>query len=75
MEPTDPKLSELTVSQFQKLVRETVQEAVAEVIIEFSAVAEAEEQLRYEAEMADYLRHTMRDVGFAEFGASSKMDD
>lgn len=52
----DPKISELTVSQLQALIRRTVQEAVAEVIIEFSMAAEMDAQLTYEAEMADYLR-------------------
>jgi|GEM_PF-3069627 len=52
----DPKISELTVSQLQTLIRRTVQEAVAEVIIEFSMAAEMDAQLTYEAEMADYLR-------------------
>ena len=75
MKQYDPKISELTVSQLQKLIRETVQEAVAEVIIEFSAVAEAEEQLRYEAEMADYLRHTMQGMTIDDLIGASRLDD
>jgi hypothetical protein len=70
----DPKISELTVSQLQQLIRETVQEAVAEVIIEFNAIAEAEEQLRLEAEMTDYLRATMQGVSYHAV-SSSKLDD
>lgn len=71
----DPKISELTVSQLQQLIRETVQEAVAEVIIEFNAMAEAEEQLRYEAEMADYLRATMQGLPADDAANAPKLDD
>ena len=56
----DPKISELTVSQLQHLIRKTVQEAVAEVIIEFSVAAEMDAQITYEAEMAEYLRSIMQ---------------
>jgi recombinational DNA repair protein RecR len=56
----DPKISELTVSQLKRLIRSTVQEAVAEVIIEFSAAAEVDAQLSYEAEMVDYLRSILQ---------------
>lgn len=56
----DPKISELTVSQLKHLIRKTVQEAVAEVIIEFSVAAEMDAQITYEAEMAEYLRSIMQ---------------
>lgn len=56
----NPKISDLTVSELQQLIRETVQEAVAEVIIEFSMAAEAEERLQYEADMTDYLRTSLQ---------------
>lgn len=57
---SDVKISDLTVSQLQQLIRETVQEAVAEVLIEFNAMAQAEEQIRLEAELAEYLRNNMQ---------------
>lgn len=69
----DPKISELTVSELQKLIRQTVQEAVAEVIIEFNAVAEAEEQIRMEAAMTDYLRSTIQGHSFDNH--ATKLDD
>ena len=56
----DLKVSDLSVSQLQQLIRETVQEAVAEVLIEFNAIAEAEEQLRVEAELAEFMRTSMQ---------------
>ncbi|MCA9885472.1 MAG: hypothetical protein KC546_04055 [Anaerolineae bacterium] len=56
----DPKISDLTVSQLKHLIRKTVQEAVAEVIIEFSVAAEMDAQITYEAEMAEYLRSIMQ---------------
>lgn len=70
----DPKISDLTVSQLQRLIRETVQEAVAEVMIEFHAVAQAEEQLRYEAEMTDFLRSTMHGASLEDL-LNLKLDD
>ncbi|MDQ7036507.1 MAG: hypothetical protein Q9P01_17245 [Anaerolineae bacterium] len=69
----DPKISELTVSQLQKLIRQTVQEAVAEVIIEFNVMAEAEEQIRMEAAMTDYLRSTIQ--GHQYSNHATKVDD
>ena len=71
----DPKISELTVSELQKLIRQTVQEAVAEVIIEFNVMAEAEEQLRMEAAMTDYLRSTIQGLGYDDHLSTSKLDD
>ena len=56
----DVKVSDLTVTELRDIVRDIVQEAMVEVLIEFSAMAEAEEQLRYEAEVNDYLRHNMQ---------------
>lgn len=70
----DPKISELTVSELQQLIRATVQEAVAEVIIEFNAAAAAEEQLRYEAEITDFLRNTMQGNN-AHFFSGVRLDD
>ena len=71
----DPKISELTVSQLQKLIRQTVQEAVAEVIIEFSAAAEIEAQLEYEADMVDYLRNTLQGIPALEAMGPARLDD
>ncbi|QPC82714.1 hypothetical protein G4Y79_24020 [Phototrophicus methaneseepsis] len=48
------------MSQLKHLIRRTVQEAVAEVIIEFSVAAEADAQITYEAEMVDYLRSILQ---------------
>lgn len=72
----DPKISELTVSQLQELIRSTVQEAVAEVILEFSAAAEVEDRLQFEADVVDYLRSSMRG-GFTQDSAqmAQKLDD
>jgi len=72
MNNNDPKVSDLTVKQLQELIRETVQEAVAEVMIEFSVVAEVEEQLRYEAEMVDSLRSALHPV---DFKGTTHLDD
>ena len=71
----DPKISELTVSQLQRLIRETVQEAVAEVIIEINAIAQAEDDLEVEAELAEYLRHSMQGLPFADLMKTAHLDD
>jgi|GEM_PF-1602349 len=55
-ETDDPKIADLTVSQLQELIRQTVHEAVAEVLIEFSIAAEADARITEEADMMDYLR-------------------
>lgn len=70
----DPKVSELTVSQLQQLIRSTVQEAVTEVIIEINARVEAEELIQIEAEMNEFIRAGMR--GMTTFDAlNSPLDD
>lgn len=71
----DPKISELTVSQLQRLIRQTVQEAVAEVIIEFSAAAEVEAQLEYEAEMNQYIKQTIQGLPLMDTMGAVKLDD
>lgn len=72
----DLKISDLTVSQLQHIIRETVQEAVAEVLIEFNAVAQAEEQIRLEAELAEYLRSTMQGQSYNSlFNSTPQADD
>lgn len=71
----DPKISELTVSELQELIRATVQEAVAEVIIEFSMAAELEEQLTREAEMTDLIRSTLHGIPHPSYLGVSKADD
>ena len=71
----DPKISDLTVSQLKRLIRETVQEAVAEVIIEINAIAQAEEELEADAEIAEFLRHTMQGLPYADMLDNSRLDD
>lgn len=71
----DAKIAELTVSELQALIRQTVQEAVAEVIIEMNLIAEAEEQLQMEAEFNAYLRDSLRGNGTPDFFRSSQQPD
>lgn len=71
----DTKISELTIGQLKHLIRTTVQEAVAEVIIEFSAAAEVEAQLEYEAEMNQYLRSSLQGLPIADQVMFGKLDD
>lgn len=52
-------IAELTVEQLQALIRRTVQEAVAEVMIEFAIASEIDAELQQEAEMIDYVRSVL----------------
>jgi len=74
MKNPDMKITEMSVKDLQSLIRETVQEAVAEVIVEFSVAVEAEEKLRFEAEMADMLRSSLHGLSLAE-SLSPHLDD
>ena len=71
----DRKISELTVSQLKRLIKETVQEAVAEVLIEINAIAGAEDDLLAEAEMAEYLKASMQGLPLTDFGNPPHLDD
>lgn len=71
----DPKISELTVSQLKRLIKKTVQEAVAEVLIEINAIAEAEDELIAEAEMVEYLKSSIQGMPYTGFAKSSQLDD
>lgn len=54
------RVADLTVDELQRMIRETVQQAVAEVMIEFAVTAQFDEQLAYEAEMNDLLRASLQ---------------
>jgi len=71
------KISELTVGELQKLIKETVQKSVAEVMIEFAIVADLEEQLAFEAEMNDLVRSELQYATFppVNINSSHKIDD
>lgn len=69
-------VSDLTIEELQAIIRETVQQAVAEVMIEFAAAAEVDAQLTYNAEMSDYLRETMQQgLPLSPYAHSWKLDD
>jgi len=71
----DPKISELTVSQLRRLIKETVQEAVVEVLIEINAIADAEDDLVAEAEMTEYLKASMQGLPYNNSGNPPRLDD
>jgi hypothetical protein len=71
----DPKISDLTVSQLRRLIRETVQEAVAEVIIEINAIAQADEDFEADEDIADFLHHTMQGLPYADILDKTRLDD
>jgi len=66
------KVSDLTVSQLQRLIRRTVQQSVVEVLIEFSAIRELEDESTLEAELVEYLRNKNTSPAYT---GSAKRDD
>lgn len=72
---TEQKISDLTISEFQSLIKATVQEAMAEVLIEINAIAEAEATLEAEAEINEYLKNSMRSMADDMFFSSPQFDD
>lgn len=70
------RVSDLTVKQLRALIRETVQEAVAEVLLEFSIAAQYEADLIYQAEMVDWLRTSLEEhMQNTEKNIQRKVDD
>ena len=71
-------IAELTVSELEDLIRRTVKDSVAEVMIEFAIEADVEAQMVYEAEINDLLRHEMQSYGTLLAAAPvpiTKLDD
>lgn len=68
------RIADLTVGQLQHLIRTTVQQAVAEVIIEMQNLREMDEDelVAYEAELTEYVQATLKAP--AE-GKSRRQDD
>ncbi len=56
------RIADLTVGQLQHLIRTTVQQAVAEVIIEMQNLREMDEDelVAYEAELTEYVQATLK---------------
>ncbi len=71
-------IAELTVSELEELIKRTVKNSVAEVMIEFALEADVEAQMVYEAEINDLLRHEMQSYGTllaAMPATTTKVDD
>lgn len=71
-------IAELTVSELEDLIKRTVKNSVAEVMLEFAMEADVEAQMVYEAEINDMLRNEMQSYGTLLASApvtSSKLDD
>ncbi len=58
----DTKISELTVGQLQRLIKRTVQQAVAEVMIEVMTIGKIEDEAQYEAELTEYVRRSLNNT-------------
>jgi hypothetical protein len=71
------QIADLTVEQLQTLIRRTVQEAVAEVLVEFSLAAEIDADIAYQAEMTDYLRAALQDrpLALPQLEQAAELDD
>ena len=70
-------ISELTVGELQSLIKKTVQESVAEVLMEFSIAAELDAALTYEAEMNECVRAFMQDrpASMLDYETALELDD
>ena len=71
-------IAELTVSELEDLIKRTVKNSVAEVMLEFAMEADVEAQIVYEAEINDMLRSEMQSYGGLLAAApltSAKLDD
>jgi hypothetical protein len=55
------RIADLTIEEFKALIRETVQTAMVEVMVEFSAAAERDAEVTFQAEVASFLRNTLHD--------------
>lgn len=69
------KVSDLTIHELKALIRETVQEAVAEVLIEINTIADADAELIAEAEMAEFLKTSLQGMPVTRFNNTSQLDD
>ncbi len=56
-------IAELTVNELEELIKRTVKDSVAEVMLEFAMEADVEAQMVYEAEINDMLRGEMKSYG------------
>ncbi len=56
-------IAELTVEELEELIKRTVKNSVAEVMLEFAMEADVEAQIIYEAEINDMLRGEMKGYG------------
>lgn len=71
-------IAELTVSELEDLIKRTVKDSVAEIMLEFAIEADVEAQMVYEAEINDMLRSEMQSYGTllaAMPAPSTKLDD
>ena len=72
------RIADLTVEEFKTLIRETVQTAMVEVMVEFSAAAERDAEVTFQAEVANFLRSSLHDDtpgAFAETADLWRVDD
>lgn len=70
----DTKISELTVGQLQRLIKRTVQQAVAEVMIEVMTISKIEDETQYEAEITEYVRRSLNNRPVANIGTNRRDD-
>jgi hypothetical protein len=73
----DIRIADLTVGQLERLIKKTVQESMAEVLMEFSIAAELEAEVAYHAEMTDCIRTFLHEKPFqiSELDSVVEFDD
>ena len=56
-------VAELSINELEELIKRSVRDSVAEVMLEFAMEAEVEAQVVYEAEINDMLRAELKAQG------------
>lgn len=55
------QIADLTVEELQSLIKKTVHEAMVEVLVEMSVAAQVEAEIDEQAELAEFLRYSLRE--------------
>ncbi len=69
------KITDLTLSELKAIIKETVQEALAEVLIEINTIAEAEADIMAEAEITEFLKTSLQRLPIKNLGHPPHLDD
>lgn len=66
---THQTIADLTVEQLESLIRRTVQSALMDMLSEMAVTAQIEAEITEQAELTDYLRHSLRQTLAGDLGS------